>query len=236
MYHSVAPGPGPADREYNISPPRFWQTIALLGRLGLTASVALDAAPAARSAVITFDDGYEDLYTEVFPRFQAMGLTAVVFAVAGKLGGAMDWNPAVRKPLMTAAQMREMQAHGFRFGSHTMSHCDLANAAPEMMREEIGGSKARLEDILGAPVTLFSYPWGRVNARVRDAVAEAGFTAACTTEPRLQRTADDPLLIPRLTVSEMDSAAGMASKLLIGRDLTGMTPGRAWRWLKRHMA
>ena len=34
MYHSVAPDPSPADWDYNISPPRFWQTIRLLKRLG----------------------------------------------------------------------------------------------------------------------------------------------------------------------------------------------------------
>ena len=236
MYHSVAPGPGPADRDYNISPPRFWHSIALLRRLGMTVSVELQAPPSPRTAVITFDDGYEDLYTEVFPRFQALGLKAVVFAVAGKLGGAMDWNPAIRKTLMTAAQMREMHAYGFHFGSHTLSHCDLASAAPDVMRDEITGSKARLEDILGAPVTLFSYPWGRVNARVRGAVAEAGFTVACTTEPRLNCGGDDPLLIPRLTVSEMDTSLGMTSKLLTGHDLTGMTPVRAWRWLRRRVS
>lgn len=235
MYHSVAPGPGPADRDYNISPPRFWQTIDLLRRLGMTASVELEAPPSSRTAIITFDDGYEDLYTEVFPRFQALGLKAIVFAVPGKLGQPMDWNPAIRKTLMTAAQIREMHAYGFRFGSHTLSHCDLAGAAPNVMRAEITGSKARLEDILGAPVTLFSYPWGRVDARVRAAVAQAGFTAACTTEPRLHRGGDDPLLIPRLTVSEMDTPLGMASKLLTGRDLTGMTPARAWRWLRRRV-
>lgn len=233
MYHSVAPGPGPADRAYNISPSRFWQTVDLLRRLGLAASVELDIAPKARTAVITFDDGYEDLYTEVFPRFQAMGLKAVVFVVADRLGRPMDWNPAIRKMLMTVAQMQEMHAHGFRFGSHTLSHCDLAAATPSVLREEIRGSKARLEDILGAPVTLFSYPWGRVNAQVRDAVAEAGFIAACTTESRLNRGGDDPLLIPRLTVSDMDTAVGLAVKLFTGRDPAHITPSRAWRWMKR---
>jgi peptidoglycan/xylan/chitin deacetylase (PgdA/CDA1 family) len=134
---------------------------------------------------------------------------------------------------MTQSQIKEMHRHGFRFGSHTLTHCDLTSAASGVMREEIVGSKHRLEDLLGAAVTAFSYPWGLVNERARAAVAEAGYTSAVTTESRLRRDGDDALLIPRLTVSELDTPLGLVSKLLTGRDFARATPSRAWHWIQR---
>ncbi len=236
MFHSVAPGPGAHDIAYNISPSRFWRAINLTRRLGLvTTDLQVPPGPD-RQTIITFDDGYLDLYTEVFPRFQDLGLKAVAFVVVERLSQAMDWNPAIRKKLISANQMQEMHRYGFRFGSHTLTHCNLAEAAPGTVRKEVADSKARLEDILGGAVEMFSYPWGRVNERARAAVAEAGYRCAVTTESRLNRSSDDPFLIPRLTVSELDTPLGLASKLLTGRDYRQMTPAHAWRWCRRRLA
>lgn len=228
MFHSVAPDPSSIDAHYNISPARFWHAISIARSLGFSFVTKLDVAER-RQLVLTFDDGYEDLYSEVFPKFLEMGIRGIAFIVVGKMSQLMDWNPAIRKRLMTPSQMQEMHRHGFSFGSHTLTHCDLAGASPGMMRKEIFESKQRLEDLLGAAVTAFSYPWGLVNSQVREVVAEAGYTNAVTTESRLQRDNDDTLLIPRLTVSELDSSLGLISKLLTGRNFARLSPGRAWR-------
>src|SRR5262249_36788988 len=44
-------------------------------------------------------------------------------------------------------------------------------------------SKSRLEDMLGNEVSCFAYPYGHVDARIRAAVADAGYRFALTANP-----------------------------------------------------
>src|ERR671925_319704 len=44
-----------------------------------------------RSIVLTFDDGYQTLYTEVFPILQQYGFSATIFLVAGFCGKDKHW-------------------------------------------------------------------------------------------------------------------------------------------------
>jgi len=78
-------------------------------------------------------------------------------------------------------------------GAHTLHHCNLPGNAN--MKSEINGSKQWIERITGKPCTIFCYPRGFVNDTVKNAVIDAGFAGARTTEP-LQFTTDDPYLMP----------------------------------------
>jgi peptidoglycan/xylan/chitin deacetylase (PgdA/CDA1 family) len=73
----------------------------------------------------------------------------------------------------------------------------------------------RLEDLLGARVDWFAYPYGEVDRRVRAAVAEAGYAAAVTTRPGLNGW-QDPLALKRLELSDLDTTLDFALKLAMG--------------------
>lgn len=53
----------------------------------------------ARAAVITFDDGYADNYTQALPILQRHGLTATFFIAAGFLDGGRMWNDSLIEAL-----------------------------------------------------------------------------------------------------------------------------------------
>lgn len=76
--------------------------------------------------------------------------------------------------------LAEMVAGGVTVGSHTRSHALLANAAPQVLRDEVEGSRHELEQRLGVPVRHFAYPDGRFNANAIQAVAAAGYRTAYT--------------------------------------------------------
>jgi peptidoglycan/xylan/chitin deacetylase (PgdA/CDA1 family) len=105
---------------------------------------------------------------------------------------------------MSAAQLRKLAAGGLiEIGAHTMTHSRLSALAPEDQYAEIRESKTRLEEIIGAPVTNFSYPFGGrldVSASTVDAVERAGFASACTTREGAVRRATNPFRLPRLYV------------------------------------
>jgi peptidoglycan/xylan/chitin deacetylase (PgdA/CDA1 family) len=99
-------------------------------------------------------------------------------------------------------EAREMAAHGIEFGAHTRTHPILADlTTAEALREEIEGSKARVEEMLGTPVRHFCYPNGSLadftNAVV-ECVRRAGYQSAVTTESGINAPGESPFLLKRI--------------------------------------
>lgn len=55
---------------------------------------------------------------------------------------------------------RELLQEGMSVGSHARSHRNLARLDPASQRDELVGSKSRLESELGSDVTALAYPYG----------------------------------------------------------------------------
>lgn len=68
----------------------------------------------------------------------------------------------------------------FEIGSHTLNHVDLTKVSLSEAKQEIEGSKAYLEDLLGHNVPMFCYPSGRFNQDIKRIVRDSGFIAART--------------------------------------------------------
>lgn len=81
------------------------------------------------------------------------------------------------------------------------------------MADDLGACQEVLTGLLGAPARSFAYPYGLFNDEVKQAVARAGFHAACATRPGLLTGRTDPLAIPRVIVKRSDTAWDFALKL-----------------------
>jgi peptidoglycan/xylan/chitin deacetylase (PgdA/CDA1 family) len=149
-----------------------------------------------RPVVITFDDGYADLYTQAFPVLKRHHFKAVAYIVSGFVG-----RPGQN---VSAAQVREMDTYGIEIGAHTVNHADLTKAGGGL-GAELSGSKAALEAIVGHPVLDFCYPAGRFNPQVIQAVQAAGFDSATTTQPGAVHTLNDRFAWSRIRVSGGES-------------------------------
>jgi peptidoglycan/xylan/chitin deacetylase (PgdA/CDA1 family) len=85
--------------------------------------------------------------------------------------------PEDRLPLMWD-HVREMSAGGIEFGSHTVNHPVLSQMDDVSVRSELFDSKRRIEEIVGKPVQVLSYPVGGSEAfdlRIRKIAMEAGY-------------------------------------------------------------
>lgn len=104
--------------------------------------------------------------------------------------------------MMTEEQVRRLHREGVGIGAHTVNHPILANVDDATARQEIVESKARLADMIGAPVTTFAYPNGGpardYTARDVALAREAGFELAVSTAWGAATAAADPLQIPRI--------------------------------------
>ena len=145
-----------------------------------------------RPVMITFDDGFLDVYTQAFPLLQRRRLPATLFMVTDWVGreGFVTWN-----------HLREMAKAGWTIGSHTKSHEYLPDLSPSRWEEEIRGSKETLEDNLQRPVTLLSYPVGGYTQEIIARVRGAGYRAACTTN-RGSSFAFHPYRLTRIKMTE----------------------------------
>jgi peptidoglycan/xylan/chitin deacetylase (PgdA/CDA1 family) len=102
--------------------------------------------------------------------------------------------------MMDFAQLRALAAEGHEVGSHSLSHALLrTELRPDFVRET-AGSRALLEDAIGAPVRSFCYPDGAHDEAAVAAVRAAGYVAAVTTLPGTNRPADDPFRLRRQNV------------------------------------
>jgi peptidoglycan/xylan/chitin deacetylase (PgdA/CDA1 family) len=194
-----------------VPPRRFARQLELLVRLGYGVC-GLDVVPAfaaegrcevRRPVVLTFDDGFGEVYDHVLPKLVARKIPAVVFVVADRRAAEWtDWDGWAPPPLLSPAQLQEMAAAGVAIGSHTRTHASLTQCSPRQLVEEVAGSKKALEDLLGREVRHFCYPRGFYNDEVVAAVREAGYVTACTTERGAVRPGADPWRLPRLAVGK----------------------------------
>ena len=100
-------------------------------------------------------------------------------------------------------------------GAHTVTHPILSALPAVSQRREIAKSKARLEQILGHPVTSFAYPYGKpwdYDAQTVDIVRQAGFACACSTIADVAGKSSDPFQLPRVWARNW-SGDGLAKQL-----------------------
>ncbi len=99
-------------------------------------------------------------------------------------------------PALPKAQMMVLRRMGMEIGSHTVSHPQLTKLDDQAARAELVDSKKELEDILGAPVTAFCYPYGKFNRRLSELVQESGYQLARTTVAFRTSCDFEPALMP----------------------------------------
>jgi peptidoglycan/xylan/chitin deacetylase (PgdA/CDA1 family) len=127
---------------------------------------------------------------------QGRASTALSLADAAGVSVPMDL-------MLTSSQVKALRAAGMSIGAHTITHPILTQLQPSAAFKEITESKARLEAMLGEPVSLFAYPNGKpgrdYGAEHVEMVRRAGFTAAVSTAWGVASAASDSYQLPRFT-------------------------------------
>jgi peptidoglycan/xylan/chitin deacetylase (PgdA/CDA1 family) len=227
MYHAIG-APGERPSTYVVGRWRFRCQMSWLywrGYRAVTVSDLTDALAAGRllpprTVVITFDDGYEDVYREAIPVLSRYGFTGTIFVVSGAVGGAAVWGsePALTgRPLATRPQLQAMAAAGIEIGAHTASHPALTALPYPARRNEIQRSRGDLERIVNRPVTSFAYPFGSYDYETTVAVRTAGFAAACCSRSGRIDPATPPFELRRAEVRGTDSFTRFVRMLGSGR-------------------
>jgi peptidoglycan/xylan/chitin deacetylase (PgdA/CDA1 family) len=217
MYHRinvVTPSTPAASRGLTVHPAVFARQMTWLKRQGyrtITQRELFEALMCGRSLgpkpiVITFDDGYRDVFFKASPVLDRLGMRATAYVVSGRISGSdpsfLTW------PLLHALERR-----GIEIGSHTMAHLDMTSLSDARMLEDLTRSRRVLERELGHPVPWLAYPFGAYNARVERLARRAGYLLAVTTRPGAVQSARRPFALPRLRVLDSTGVRGLAAML-----------------------
>lgn len=147
------------------------------------------------SLVLTFDDGYEDSYTNVYPVLKSMNFRATVFVIT-----ALTDKPG---PYITSKQIKEMDQNGIEIESHTVNHDKLGTLSQDKQYETLVQSKQSLEKILNRKVKYIAYPFGSYNQYTVEETKKAGYSMAFTTNAGWAGKNTDILMLNRVFVNPL---------------------------------
>ena len=128
-------------------------------------------------AILTFDDGYKNQYSNAKPILDKYGFKATFYIVCNYVGSGDN--------RMTWEQIHSLHDEGHDIAAHTMNHNDLSKLSPQAVEYEVAQSKQCLLD-QGINPKSFAYPFngGSDDPTVLNIVA---------SHYDLARTATDPL-------------------------------------------
>jgi peptidoglycan/xylan/chitin deacetylase (PgdA/CDA1 family) len=183
--------------------------------LGNLASLKLSSCRRPLLAVITFDDGLRDFYTSAYPILDKFGFKATMFLTSGLINKTF---PTGRECLREA-EILELAAKGIEFGSHTENHPQLKKLSTDEIAHELSASKATIEEIVGSPVTLFSYPYKfpeedqKFSRNLIAMLVALGYSAEVTTIIGTTQPGDNPFYLKRLPINDCDDIPLFQAKL-----------------------
>ncbi len=108
--------------------------------------------------IITFDDGYEQMYTKAFPILKKYNAKATLYMISDFID---------IEGYCTSANLREMSDSGvFRIYSHTKSHRVLTTLSADEIEKEFAESNDKIYNITKREVTSLAYPNGFFDSTV----------------------------------------------------------------------
>lgn len=156
---------------------------------------------------ITFDDGYLDSYTIVYPLMKEYGYPWTLFLITDDVG-----KPYNR---MTWDQLKEMaDSHTVTIANHTLSHPKLHNLATAKEKEkEIVEANQALKYHLEIDNPWLAYPYGDYDDEVVAIAKKAGIKMAVTTDAGRVHVGSYPYELKRVYIGNDISLARFSERL-----------------------
>ncbi len=239
MYHRVTEHDKKLARPtWNVTPKQFRAQLSGLLRLGYVPqplSKVLEWNSNKKPIpnywlVITFDDVYENVYTQAWPILRELQIPSTIFLATAYLDSNQpfpfdDWShkcerdvsPRHWKPIRTW-QCREMLESGLvEIGAHTHTHKDFRGRLNDFY-DDLQICKNVLLNRFGVRNCSFAFPYGTrslgfSSPELADVAKRAGLTCSLTTEDEQVISGTDPFDWGRFTAEQYDTSQTLAAKL-----------------------
>ncbi len=220
IYHQIGAGNG---KQMDLATDHFRRHIDILTGSDF-AVVSLDEAIAARSepesdryVVLTFDDGYDDMYRNAYPLLEDRQLPFTVYLTSNPIEARSPLSEGGRSTPITWDDVNTMQESGLvTVGAHTHTHPDFRTLDSAQAEEEIGISNDLIARRTGIRPEHFAYPWGYWSSACDRAVRDT-YSSATLGGGKPVDASSDPLLINRIPVQLDDGVTFFSRKLHKGQ-------------------
>jgi peptidoglycan/xylan/chitin deacetylase (PgdA/CDA1 family) len=183
-----------------------------------------------KSVAITFDDGYEDNFTNAFPILKKYSLKATIYIVVDRHD--REWSSKRKEknssgelknePKLSDEQITKLINSGLiEIGSHTITHDNLPTLNKQQKIDEIQNSKIEIEKRFNIKCNSFCYPFGLYDKEDIQIVKDSFYTNATITTKGIDNlTKLDLFELKRITISGKDNM--MAFNIKLRRGLRGL--------------
>lgn len=172
----------------------------------------LERGDSSPSVVLTFDDGFGDVYDHAWPILRSRTLPFTLYLTTAYVGGTMHWDGSTAKavgPGLTWRQLGEMVESGLcTVGNHTHTH-----ARPDYLdADELDTCTRLVKQQLGVTARHFTYTWGVTVPRMEGEL-RVRFRSASTGELGRNLPGDDFMRLRRVPVRRTDPIEFFRAKL-----------------------
>lgn len=166
--------------------------------------------------LLTFDDGFTDLYEFAFPLLLEEKVPAVIFVVSGFAGKNNEWEVTLGKSFthLSWNKIKEMHKYGITIGSHSHFHPDYSRSPVDLVKKDMELSFEIISDKMGERVKYLSYPFGRICKDDCDLAGKVGYEKAFISTPK---ETNNPYLIGRWGVYTIDALFNLSAKIGLNR-------------------
>ena len=204
MYHHVGVPDASADsirRDLSVSPARFEAQLRHLVERGyqpitltdLAMHLQVGRALPAKPVVLTFDDGFEDQYSNAYPLLKKYGFVGTFFVIT-------RFADEERPEYMSWSEIEFLHAKGMEIGSHSYTHPSLWGKSYDYLVWQVLGSREAIEARTQESVRFFSYPSGQYDQLTIDVLKSAGYWGAVTVEAGSLQSSETPFEMKRIRV------------------------------------
>ena len=214
LYHSISDDNSMMSLKLNI----FENQIKYLKKNGYT-SINFDEIDQnkKKQIIITFDDGYKDVFVNALPILKKYEFKATCFFVTNLIGQDNSWDIKnknfSKKEIMNFNDINQWISSGMYIGSHSHNHLDLTKIPEKNLLNELEFSRKILEDKFNINNDIFCYPYGKVNQNVYALTKKIYSKAVTTNRSRYDSCKHDLHLIPRIDMGKNFSSLKLYLKL-----------------------
>lgn len=206
-YHNFNPiTPG----SMNMTPEKFESEIKWLKDNGFTIIPLKEAVEylqgkrnslPPKSIVVTADDGWQSVYTYMYPIVRKYNIPVTLFIYPGTISEgkhAMTWN-----------ELKELQKTGlFDIQSHTYTHPNFKQerkvrsqtSYEKFVKNELATSKKILEEKLNIQISFLAWPFGIYDSYLEQEAANAGYVMAFSIDAIPANRNHRPMAQPRYMI------------------------------------
>jgi len=235
MYHMVSEHLPKNESKFNrlrVKPKEFEKQLIWLKNNNfvsytLSELSALKVIPE-KSVVITFDDGYEDNFSNAFVLLKKYNFKATIYIVLNRYeknwATDKDLNQSSdelnNEKMLSDEQIKIMLESGLvEIGSHTLDHVNLPKILKEEKLIQIEESKEKIENIFNIKCNTFAYPFGFFDKESVLIVENSNYTNATTTVNGVYDFSKySKFEIPRIMVSGRQGLFSFILKMKKGRN------------------